>query len=77
MSTRASEPLVLKRLPTAAIPCNGADALAQKFASRVEWMRLQGIGIDLEKPKRLANDSGCFNGGPRRPVDQSVVTRSN
>ena len=54
------EPFVLKRLPAAALPCKDADSLAEKFASRVEWMREQGIGIDLQWLKCSARQPSRF-----------------
>lgn len=43
---------MLKRLPRNARPYQGADALAAKVASRIEWMRKRGIGIGLKETER-------------------------
>ena len=47
------ESFLIKRLPTRARPAEESDALAQKFASRLEWMRERGIGLNLARPLNL------------------------
>ncbi len=49
---RITDPLVLIRLPAAAIPCEGSSTLDAKFAERMEWMRVRGIRIDLKESER-------------------------
>ena len=49
---RIAEPLVFVRLPAAARPCEGSNALDAKLADRMDWMRERGIRIDLEASDR-------------------------
>ena len=49
---RIGDPLVFVRLPAAARPCEGSNALDAKLADRMEWMRERGIRMDLEASDR-------------------------
>ena len=67
---RITDPLVLIRLPAAAIPCEESSALDAKFADRVEWMRVRGICIDL-------NESECPRLAKKSPLPETVVALSS
>jgi hypothetical protein len=49
---KITDPLILVRLPAAAIPCERSRGLDTKFADRVEWMRVRGIRIEIKESER-------------------------
>ena len=54
---RNRDPLVIKALPITAIPTEDSNRLADKFASRVEWMRENGIDVGPVESERSRSAS--------------------
>jgi len=46
------DPLIIKSFPISARIAEESASLAQKFASRIEWMKLKGISGDLPESMR-------------------------
>jgi hypothetical protein len=46
------DPLIIKYFPISARIAEESATLADKFASRIEWMRLEGISGDLPESTR-------------------------